>query len=89
MFYEFNDYPYYALIKAKSEEEAVSYYEEEICELDEEEFKSCPDIVAKEHVIEKIKNIKSASGHEKEKLIEELDIETEEPWLILIDGYFV
>lgn len=88
MFYEFNDYPYYALIKAKSEKEAISFYEEEICEIDKES-KSCPDILAKEHVIEKIKNIKNASEFDKEKLIEELDFETEEPCLILIDGFLI
>lgn len=36
-FYEFNDYGYYALILAKSEECALRIYDENVSELDEDE----------------------------------------------------
>lgn len=93
MFYEFNNYPYYALISAKSEEEAISYYNEQVCELEEEDAESHPDLVTKEYVIAKIKSVKCDSEcdseYEEEKAIKELDIEVEESYLVLIDGSLI
>lgn len=89
MFYEFNNYPYYALISAKSEEEAISYYNEQVCELEEEDAESHPDLVTKEYVMAKIKSVKCDSEYEEEKAIKELDIEVEESYLVLIDGSLI
>ena len=36
-FYEFNDFPYYALIVAKNEDEAMKIYINTVCDLDEDD----------------------------------------------------
>lgn len=89
MLYEFNNYPYYALIRAKSEEEAISCYNEQVCELEEEDKELCPDSLTKEKVIEKIKSSNFDCECNREKAVKELDVEMSEPEIILIDSSLI
>ena len=55
-YYEFNDYPYYALICATSEEEAIKEYCEHVCDLeeDEEDEESKPDEITRGAAMKKV-----------------------------------
>lgn len=83
-FFEFNKFGYYALIGAKTEEEAINYYESTVADIEEED--GTPDEITREEAKEKLLNI--CLENENEEAIAEFDSFTDstEPYLILIDG---
>lgn len=87
-FYEFKEFGYYALIGAKTEEEAIEYYNETVSEIEEED--GTPSQINKDEA--KIKLFNSTDNEEERmKFIKEFDLctSTVEPYLILIDGSLI
>lgn len=87
-FYEFNEFGYYALIGAETEDKAMEYYSETVSEIEDDE-EGVPIEITKEEA--KAKLIKACSKEEKSELVEEFDLctSTSEPYLILIDGSLI
>lgn len=83
-FYEFEkDFDYYALIGAKLIEEAKKFYNEFICEFKEGE----PQEINLEQTKEKLINSCKNNKQKRTELINlKKNLESEEPFLILIDG---
>jgi len=86
-FYEFNDFGYYALIGAESEENAIGFYVETVSDIEEEDKDTFPIEISKEDAKIKLLNV-SIDEEEKIRFIKEFDLCTSntEPYLILIDG---
>jgi hypothetical protein len=89
-FYEFIE-PYYALIKARDEEEATKYYIE-IVAGEDEEFKEILEeceLVSDYYAVAKFAQSKGENG-EMMKIDEILEVlESDEPELLLIDGSLI
>lgn len=88
-FYEFNDCEYYALICAKSEDDAMTHYEEVVSDLEESDL--APNELTEEKVREKIaKNLGDNSSEYKEsiKFLED-GIKNEITSVILIDSTLI
>ncbi|MCT8975512.1 hypothetical protein N4T77_02760 [Clostridium sp. CX1] len=82
-FYEFNDFDYYALIGAESEEDAVKYYRETVADVEEDD--GPPSQITKEDARAKLLG---GCREDEIEALKEFDIYTsrQEPYLVLIDG---
>jgi hypothetical protein len=85
-FYEFNDFGYYALIGASSEEEAIKFYEETVGEIDEDEKDNSPVQISKDEALVKLLNVLKEDEKEHATYDFRKNISTAEPYLVLIDG---
>lgn len=89
IFYEFNDFGYYALIGAYTMEDALKEYENVVADIDEEEL--TPDVLTEKEAKEKYCKCLVEQGEE-DKTYEEFGEEFEElknnkkAQLFLIDG---
>ena len=88
-FYEFNDFGYYALISAKTEEEAIKFYEETVADIYEDEDGE-PEEVTKEIALEKILDI-CKNDYEAENATKEFEeqLKSGEPYIWLIDSSLI
>lgn len=87
-FYEFNGYEYYALVKAKNEDEAKRYYEEVVSELEKHEQDLSPDIISLDEAIEKVKKAYFESEEERPEIINSMILDDKsdlDHCVILID----
>lgn len=84
-FFEFNDFEYYALIGANTEEQAIEHYDEFICEVSEDD--GTPTELTTEQAKEKLID---ACEYEVEKISEiklfEECLSKDEPCIVLIEG---
>lgn len=82
-FYEFNKFEYYALIGAKSEQEAKNYYVEIVADIEGDEKL---DKITKKEAEKKLLNI-CETEEEKTKARKEFNecILQDEPYLVLVD----
>lgn len=87
-FYEFNNYAYYALICAESEEQAVARYAE--CVSDIEDGNGPPEEMTLELAREKFLSC-CTSDYDKQEMLEEFNrlISFNEPIELLIDGALI
>ena len=88
-FFEFNDFGYYALIGADSEEKAIEFYEETVAEIQDTDL--TPEEITQREARKKLMSIHK-TNEEKIKAFEEFFKTTEkskEPYLILIDGSLI
>lgn len=104
-FYDFSDYEYYALIGAKSQEEATKFYEETVSDIEPDD--EPPAEITEKEAREKLLDVceksvprspnASASGMKsviqeaKDEALAEFEqgIKGPEPYLILIDGTLI
>ena len=82
-YFEFNDSDYYALIGAKSKEQAIKYYQETVADFDEKDEIT---EITKEEAKQKL--IKAACGADIEIVEKQFDeaSKLKNPYLILVDG---
>lgn len=86
-FYEFNDAPYYALICAKTEEDALQHYDEVVCDINDDFF---PNEITEEDVRTRLLQLEENVEDYKEALYDlTYAIKNESTTLILIDGSLV
>lgn len=85
-FFEFNEFDYYALIGAETEDEAINFYQEAVADIENDDDK--PDEITEEQVREKIINDTKEKINEIITLLKDFDenIKSTIPFLILIDG---
>jgi len=87
-FYEFNAFPYYALIGADSKKEAIEDYKEEVSDLDDDSKE--PDEMTHDEVLKKL--LSTSTGKDDDARITkefEQNIKHPEPYLISIDGSLI
>lgn len=84
-FYEFIDFPYYALIGAENEDKAKEFYSEVVCDLEGDEGE-LTEVTREKARVELLCICKNKE--QRKEAITEFDMNTEgkEPYLILIDG---
>lgn len=84
-FFEFDDFGYYALIGALTEEKAIEFYKEEVADIEENDEQ--PLEITKEKAVEKLLGI-CKDEQQKHEAVEEFtrSIYEDETYLILIDG---
>ncbi|EGD47107.1 hypothetical protein Cpap_1499 [Ruminiclostridium papyrosolvens DSM 2782] len=87
-FFDFIDFPYYALICDETEEQAIKFYEEQVCDI--EEGNGPPKELTLEEAKEKFLSC-CTSEADKQKVLDEFNmlISFKEPTLLLIDGCLV
>ena len=86
-FYEFIKFPYYALICARSNYEALGLYISEVCNLDDDDAGNMPDEITIEQTIEKCLSV---SDEDEKDLVEFYDIIKKDfPSVILISGELI
>jgi hypothetical protein len=94
-FYEFNNYQYYALIGAETEDEAIECYKEQVADIDDDPDDvepQVPDELPQEEAWEKFKDAKDLDhGRDNPKTIEEFTKEFSGPdaCIILIDSELI
>lgn len=86
-FYEFNNCEYYALIGAASEFEAIGFYEDKICDLDDKDYK--PVEITEAEAKQKLLNI--CEPNEREEAIMEFEKNKRDktPYLVLVDAELI
>lgn len=87
-FFEFNDFGYYALIGAETEDRAIKHYEEDVSDIEDKDV--YPLEISKEEAKKKLLTI-CKNEDEEEKAKREFNKFTlsSEPYLILIDGSLI
>ena len=85
-FYEFKETEYYALIGAETEEKAIEFYKETVGDLTDEEAEGNPIEITKKKAKAKLLHVCHGEDFVKAPTEFEMYSNSDEPYLVLIDG---